>query len=96
MPTHDHEKSLIRGFRIYLGGCFILLIGSLGMVWAGIIADRLGDDYGAPVAVALGGGVIVLAAIAILLHSPELRTLRTRMPEAQRQTYQLVAAGDGD
>ncbi len=37
----DHEKSLLRGFRIYLGGMLILLIGSLGMVWALIYAHGL-------------------------------------------------------
>ncbi len=39
--SSDHEKGLLRGFRLYLGGMLILLIGSLGMVWALIYAHGL-------------------------------------------------------
>ena len=66
-------------------------LAPLGMAQAGFVAQY----FGASVAVAAGGVVIILVSALVWLKSSQLRSLRGRMPEAQRQAYQLAAAGDG-
>ena len=67
-------------------------LAPLGMAQAGIVAQY----FGASVAVAAGAVVILGVAVLVCLNSTELRSLRGRIPEAQRQSYQLPAAGDAD
>ncbi len=67
-------------------------LAPLGMTQAGFIAQY----FGASVAVAAGAVVILGVAVLVCLNSTELHSLRGRIPEAQRQSYQLAAAGDAD
>ena len=67
-------------------------LAPLGMTQAGFVAHY----FGASVAVAAGAVVILGVAVLMFLNSTELRSLRGRIPEAQRQSYQLPAAGDAD
>ena len=67
-------------------------LAPLGMTQAGFVAQY----FGASVAVAAGAVVILGVAVLVCLNSTELRSLRGRVPEAQRQSYQLAAAGDAD
>ena len=67
-------------------------LAPLGMTQAGFVAQY----FGAPVAVAAGAVVILGVAALVCLNGTELRSLRGRIPEAQRQSYQMAAAGDAD
>ena len=58
-------------------------LGPFGMVQGGFIAQY----YGAPAAVAVGGGIIVIVAIFILLRSSDMRTMRAEMPEDFQAAY---------
>lgn len=67
-------------------------LGPLSMVYGGPVADWLD----APWAVATGASVIIVVALIILVSSPQTRSLRVRVPEAQRAAYQLVPAAGND
>ena len=67
-------------------------LAPLGMAQAGFVAQY----FGAPVAVAAGGVVIITVAVLVLFHGAEIRSLRGRIPETQRLAYQAAASDDGD
>ena len=65
-------------------------LAPLGMAQAGFVAQY----FGASVAVAAGAVVIIVVAALVLVNSSQVRTLRGRLPETQRLTYQSVSAAN--
>jgi hypothetical protein len=53
------------------------------MVQGGFVAQY----FGAPVAVAVGGAIIILVAASVLVRSPNMRGMRAEMSENLQAAY---------